>query len=208
MNYPPELRKRVDLLLTRNEVHERLKKISTLQDVRCYGSDLSRELTTWACRAVSPHQGRPTSLDHWAEGTGKTWKALREFPNRLEKIAEEVESINKADPSFYARRRGKVLGTFELLRLQEECMQLPVMIRGYAKTLKERNTAVFIATPRSGSSNALFQLSETVKFLTGAYHDQEVSDLLNAVANALGERKQFDATGIAQARSRFKKRKT
>lgn len=196
-------RNRVDKLLTCPEVLDSLKALTGLRDERRCGFDLSRELTTYACMAVSPHQGRPEFLNrYWARGTGKTWKALAEFPNRLEKIADDVQTINKADPHFYARRRGNDLSRFELLRLQENCMQLPLMIRDYAKALSERNAAVAAATPRSGRSNGLFQLTEIVKFLTGSYHDQEVSELLNAVANALGEEKEFDAIDVAQARSR------
>src|SRR5215468_3511667 len=92
------LRKRVDLLLACPEVLTRLEAVKALRDERRCGFDLSRELITFACMAVSPHQGRPAFLDrYWARGTGKTWKALREFPNRLEKIADEVKVINKAD---------------------------------------------------------------------------------------------------------------
>jgi hypothetical protein len=202
-------RNRVEKLLTCPEVRDSLKAITDLQDERHSGYDLSRELTTYACIAVSPHQGRPEFLNrYWARGTGKTWKALEEFPNHLEKIADDVRTINKADPHFYARRRGNDLSRFELLRLQENCMQLPLMIRDYAKALRERNAAVAAATPRSGRSNGLFQLTDIVKFLTGSYHDQEVSELLNAVAHALGEEKEFDAIDVAQARFRFKKKKT
>ena len=203
------LLKRVERLLACPEVLTRLKAITALQDERRCDYDLSRELITFACMAVSPHQGRPLFLDrYWARGTGKTWKALREFPNRLEKTADEVKCINKADPLFYARRRGKDLSRFELLRLQEQCMQLPVMMGIYADALRERNAAVSAATPRRGSANGLFQLSKTVNFLSGAYHDPEVSELLNTVANALGEEKQFDAISVAQARARFKKKNT
>jgi hypothetical protein len=87
-------------------------------------------------------------------------------------------------------------------------MQLPVLMKIYAQALRERNAAVSAATPRSGSSEGLFQLSETMKFLSGTYHDQEVSELLNATAIALGENREFDALAIAQVRSRFKKKKT
>lgn len=186
-----------------------LEAITALRDERRCGFDLSRELTTYACMAVSPHQGRPEFLSrYWARGTGKTWKALAEFPDRLEKIADDVKIINRADLHFYARRRGNDLSRFELLRLQENCMQLPLMIRDYAKALRERNAAVAAATPRSGRSNGLFQLTEHVNWMSGAYHDKEVSELLNTVSIALGEQKQFDAIAIAQARARFKKKKT
>jgi hypothetical protein len=202
-------RNRIDKLFTCPEVLHRLKALTDLRNEQRCGFDLSRELTTFACMAVSPHQGRPEFLNrYWARRTGKKWKALTEFPDRLEKIADDVQTINRADPHFYARRRGNDLSRLELLRLQENCMQLPLMIRDYAKALRERNASIAAATPRSGRSNGLFQLTEIVKFLTGSYHDQEVSELLNAVANALGEEREFDAIEVAQARSRFKKKKT
>jgi hypothetical protein len=47
---------------------------------------------------------------------------------------------------------------FELLRLQEQCMQLPVVMRVYAEALRERNAAVSVATPRSGSPEGLSTL--------------------------------------------------
>jgi hypothetical protein len=200
------LRRKVDYLLTQKEVLERLKAIRAVPDERRYAFDLSRELTTWACRTVSPRQGRPAFLnEYWARGTGKTWKALGEFPNRLEKIADELKRINKADPHFCARRRGDDLSRSALLRLQADCMRLPTMVQDYAKALRGRNWVVAVATPRSGSADALFQLTTTVKFATGKYHDQEVSELLNAVGQALGYKQSFGAVNIAQARSRRRK---
>jgi hypothetical protein len=201
------LRRKVDHLLTQKEVLERLESIRAVQDKRRYAFDLSRELTTFACMAVSPHQGRPAFLNrYWAAGTGKTWKALAEFPTRLEKLANELEQINMADRHFYARRRGNDLSRFELQRLEQNCIQLPTMMRDYAQALRERNAAVSATTPRDGRSEGLFQLSDVVKFLSGRHHDQEVSELLNAVAEVLGEPKVFDALSVAQARSRRRKR--
>jgi hypothetical protein len=201
------IRKKVDQLLRDPEFLRRLNAITALQDKRRYAFDLSRELTTYACTAVSSHQGRPAFLNHyWARGTGKTWKSLAEFPNRLQRLADEVKCINKADRLFYARRRGRDLSRFELQRLEQECIQLPTMLRVYAEALRERNATVTTATPRSGSSEGLFQLSSLVRFLSGAYHDQQLAELLNTVAHVLGEQKQFDAISVAQARSRHRKR--
>lgn len=202
------IRKAVERVLINEEVRTKLNAIQRLQDKRLIDFDLSRELTTWACMAFSPHQGRPAFLDeYWARGTGKTWKVLKEFPERLERIADEVERFNGADPHFFARRKGSNdLSRSALVRLQKNCMQLPTMIRDYAKALRERNAAVAAATPRSGSSNALIQLTETVKFMTGNYHDREVSEFLNTVADMLDGSKQFDAISIAQVRSRRKKK--
>jgi hypothetical protein len=200
-------RKRVDQLLTSPEVLSRLDALRALRDERRCSFDLSRELTIYACMAVSSHQGRPDFLNHyWARGTGKTWKALSQFPNRLERVAEEIERINRADRLFYARRRGNDLSRFELQRLEQNCIQLPTIIQVYAEALRERNVAVSAHTPRSGRLEGLLQLSSLVKFLSGAYHDQAVSELLNTIAYALGEPKSFDALTIAQARSRSKKK--
>lgn len=163
------LRKRVDWLLVCAEVLTRLKAIKALQDKRRYAFDLWRELTTYACVAVRPHQGRPALLNHYcARGTGKTWKALGEFPTRLERLTDEGKRINKADRLFCARRRGKDLTRFELLRLQEQCMQLLIMVRLNAEALGEGNATVSLATPRGGRSEGLFQLTEPVKWITGA----------------------------------------
>jgi len=203
------LRKRVDKLLDCPEFLAKLKEVTAFQDERRYSFDCSRELATFACMAISPHQGRPEFLNHcWARGMGKTWKALQDFPNRLEKIADDVERINNADRLFYARRRGKDLSRFELLRLREQCMQLPVVMRIYADALRERNAAVSAATPRSGRSIGLFELNELVKFITGQWHDAKTADLLNAAAEALNETSEFDALTIAQARSRRRKKTT
>jgi hypothetical protein len=201
------IRNTVHRLLTDDAVLRKLKVISALRDERRCSFDFSRELTTWACRAVSPNQGRPAFLDdYWARGTGKTWKSLKEFPRRLMDLADEIERVNTADPLFYARRRGKDLERFALLRLGQSCKGLPIMIRDYSEALRERNATVTAATPRSGSQNALFQITEVVKWSTGKPHDKEVSELLNVVAEALGEDKRFDATSIAQARSRSRKK--
>jgi hypothetical protein len=148
-------------------------------------------------------------LDRWMKTLPQPWKALKDFPKMLDRIAAEIQLINKADPLFYARRRGNGYSSRSaLLRLQQRCIELPRMIQGYAEALRERNAAVASATPRSGSLNALIELTEAVKYLTGNHHDKEVSELLNTIARALGVRKRFDALSIAQARSRHRKKKT
>lgn len=102
------LRKRVDCLLVCAEVLTRLKAIKALQDKRRYAFDLSRELTTYACVAVRPHQGRPALLNHYcARGTGKTWKALAEFPTRPERLTDEGKRINKADRLVLRTSKGQ-----------------------------------------------------------------------------------------------------
>ncbi len=122
----------------------------------------------------------------WAVDTRKTWKALKEFPNRLKNMAEEIETINGSH--FFRPRnwitpstiRGRVVGTqFSLL---------PGALRVYAHFVESitaklpvmaANHALFAPVPR-GYSELILVVSNLVKAVTGRFHDAEVSDLLNA----------------------------
>ena len=200
-------RGRIERVSGTREYQRRLRSITALQAGDWKGEDYSRELTVYACLAVSPHQGRPEALERaWASKTGKTWKALREFPQQLIRMADEVERITVGDPAFFARTPHWNVDRRESLKLKEDCEKLPDLMRSYAKALRERNAFVVRATPRSGSLKALLELSEIVKLLTGHYHDRQVAELLNAAADVFGGVVQFDALGVAQARSRHRKR--
>jgi hypothetical protein len=97
--------------------------------------------------AVGSHQGRPDFLNHyWARGTGKTWKVLSQFPNRLEEVAEEIERINRADHHFYARQRGNDLTRFELLRLVRSGLATSILqlVRSEPWSLLKRDTLKLI----------------------------------------------------------------
>lgn len=197
---------RIERLSRAHEFQKKLCSITTLQAGHWEGQHYLRELTVLACRAVSPHQGRPEALErNWASNTGKPWKTLKEFPERLIRMADEVERINAGDPAFFARRPQWNVDRNESSNLREVCEQLPASMRSYAKALRERNSYVAKVTPRSGRLNALLDLSEIVKLLTGGYRDRQVAELLNAAADTLHERAQFDALNIAQARSRRRK---
>jgi len=60
--------------------------------------DDSWPLAALACLAVSGKRtgGRKAFEMAWSHGTGKTWKALREFPERLRRVATEVEQVNSS----------------------------------------------------------------------------------------------------------------
>jgi hypothetical protein len=164
-------------------------------------------LTRLACLSVSPHQGRPAILERvGASKSGKTWKALLEFPDRLEKMADEVGRINAADPLFFARTPRWNVDRCDSAKLRHDCERLPNLMRSYANALRERNAAVATASPRDGRFAAVFNLSELVKTLTGAYHDSVVQRLLGVAAHELDEQIEFDAVSIAQLRYRRRKR--
>jgi hypothetical protein len=163
-------------------------------------------LTQLACLSVSQNQGRPAILERvLASPTGKTWKALIDFPMRLETMAKEVAQFNAADPFFFARTPRWNVDRVQSANLRQGCEQLPSLMRSYANALKERNAATAKAAPRNGRFKALHDLSELVKFFTGAPRDKQVEQLQRAAALALGDPETADANAIAQVRYRRRK---
>jgi hypothetical protein len=171
-------------------------------------------LPYFACLAV-PRKGgakRKTMEKIWASKTGKTWKALKEFPARLGGIADEVEKINKSDlasPLIWMREdepKARIA--------KDHFQRLPGVLRFYAAFLRmllvEKVPATwerhFPSAPR-GHSHSIFHLSQLIKASTGRFHDREVCDLLDAAACALGVDYQFDPTLLAQARSRHARKR-
>jgi hypothetical protein len=165
-----------------------------------------------ACLAV-PRRGGGTKKAFegiWSSKTGKTWKALKEFPSRLRNVAVEVERINNSEflsPALWIR--GDETGA---RLLKGHCGRLPGVLRFYAgamdKILTELVPALFkrhLPPDRRGHSSSLFGLSNLVKAMTGRFHDEEVCDLLDATALALGvnRKRQFNPVLLAQARSRL-----
>ena len=164
-------------------------------------------LTTLACAIVfSDHLTSRESLDDVAVGqTGKTWKALREFPQRIECVAREIEKVNAA--SLFAPEN-----QIDAEKADAECFRqafrdVPAMLRAWSKALKERiifmrrfDAAVF------GDSDSRAYLQFLVKEGTGKPNDSLVADLLNAAAEALGRRCGVDATSLAKARFRRRKK--
>jgi len=144
----------------------------------------------------------------WAQKTGKSWKAIKNFPDRLLALAEEIERLNASvyfSPSQYVNR-----DTREVAYFRERFMQLPGTLRIYAAGLRmqagrvPKLTAHFLQPTPRGYPESVFQLSELVKAMTGQYHDREVADLLNAAAPQMERQERFDELSLAQARSRRK----
>ena len=76
------------------------------EQARELGMDLEGLLELFACVAVSGKRGggRKSCEKMSAIGTGKTWKALAEFPERLRRMAKEVEKVNESQffaPAMY-----------------------------------------------------------------------------------------------------------
>jgi hypothetical protein len=162
-----------------------------------------------ACLAVKHDPTRETWNRLYAHGTGKTWKALTEFPRQLRQTAADVERLNRSfsfNPELFLKQE-KLAGRVLLSR----CKRLPAMLHFYA-TIIEQHVKWLPAITREvypgakGFSQCVFFLSGLVKVMTGKFHDREVAGLLTAAALALGESREFDALDLAQARSRRRKK--
>src|SRR5262249_14942373 len=100
------------------------------KQVRERGMDLAGPLAALACLAVSAKRsGRRESFEKLAAvETGKTWKALSEFPERLRRIAKEVEQVNAspffAPATYITTAKGKIY--------KERFEQLPGILSYYA----------------------------------------------------------------------------
>ncbi len=213
------LSERTDRLKSNTRFARALKAIIALQFTGLYPPDLALTLTFFACMAVTPKgSSRKPWEKIWALETGKTWKSLTEFPDRLRRMADEIERVNGSlwfSPAQYISAQTRM---GELVRKRFEI--LPGMLRLYAAGLKLRNARLPVLKdqvypPSKGTPmNYIVGVSCVVKVTTGRYRDREVADLLNAAAVALEKKDleekrsmaRFDALTIAQARSRFFKR--
>jgi hypothetical protein len=173
------------------------------------GELLSELLPFFACLAVPRRGGklRKALEKIWASDTGKTWRALKDFPVRLRGIADEVERINRSgfvSPSIWIAE-----DQIKARVVKAHFLRLPGVLRFYAVWLEmliakkvpvawERH---FPSRPR-GHSSFVFHVSHLVKAITGRFHDKEVCNLLDAAACALGIDYQFDPILLAQARKR------
>ena len=184
-------------------------------EVRERGMDLAGILAAFACIEVSKrHGGGKKSLEKlWAFETGKTWKTLGEFPDRLRRMAKEIEQINVSP--FFAPALYVNVKTIQAQLVRKRFEQLPGIINLYATGLEihtariPKQWAEAVPTSPSGPSWLLLLLSYTIKVVTGKWHDKEVAELLNAGAIALDVKAWggVDALNVAQARSRWKKAK-
>lgn len=161
---------------------------------------MNEELVTWAAMVVR----RPTSQTDlerlFASSTGKSWKAMKAFPDRVRAFATDIDQLHRG----------------ELLRGNSEFASLPSILSTYADWLEKQYAYISLRPRRKHRSLYLIQviphLSMRVKAFTSRFCDSKVAKLINAVDLALnGERDSnagFDAQDIADLRCRYKKRKT
>lgn len=185
------------------------------------GSDEEEVLVLYVSLAVRRRErtkGSPKEKfeRRWAQDTGKTWKALTEFPTRIRRMAGEVEHVGKShwlDPKRIASEIPLAMYA------KREFPILPTTLRNYADwleaTINRTSTflkSLYLRVPRGRLSLFTLTVSEQVKLITGRYRDRLVADLLNAADLVLhpGTAKsqpRFFEQDIALQRSR-QKRKT
>lgn len=172
--------------------------IAKHQQGQAKGQDLSDSFAVRACLAVLPvPHGRKWREEIWLKATGKSWKALTEFPRRLQKMAGEVESLNANFLSIPAACDNPTLVNF---------YQLPTVLRSYADVLSHRTMRIPKGFLSPSRSRRLVELSHFAKAMTGRYCDGEIADLLNATAIAMGceNLAGIDALDLGEARHRYR----
>ena len=159
---------------------------------------LKGEVLAWASVAVQ----KPTRRAHWeklfASNTGKSWKALREFPERIRRMAEEINTL--LCHGYFGQEQAR------------EFWPLPSSLNGYANWVESQIELSRVSGSRTRYRYPqwIVHLSSRVKALTGRFYDKEVAEILNAVDWALnGEgdsNKGFDVQMIIDCRSRHKRK--
>jgi len=138
-----------------------------------------------------------------SKGTGKAWEALGDFPARFRALADEVERLSQGlwfnPQSWVMNDRAK----------EADFVGLPTVMRSFASHVEERAKQVrqYSGLSYKGKcSPEIGPLMERVKQYAGQYRDQEVCELLNAAANVMGSKTQFDLQTLMDCRQRSKRR--
>jgi hypothetical protein len=172
--------------------------IAKHQQGQAKGQDLSDSFAVRACLAVLPvPHSRRWREEIWLKATGKSWKALTEFPRRLQKMADEIESLNANFLSIPVACDNPMLANIG---------QLPTVLRSYAEVLSHRTMRIPKGFLSPSRSRRLVELSHFARATTGRYCDSEIADLLNATSIAMGceNLAGIDALDLAQARHHYR----
>jgi hypothetical protein len=151
----------------------------------------------------------------WTFGTGKTWKSLREFPRRLRSMADEVERLNKSH--LFSPERAITKKTPHANFAKTQFARLPACLNLYASWIEMWASKIPSLTGehsrrQRGRGDYVYGLSVIIAILTGRFHDEKVSDLLNAADLALNPESQqraprFHPQTLADLRSRQKRKR-
>jgi hypothetical protein len=158
-----------------------------------------------ALLAVSEKPKQENWEQHWAFGTGKSWKSLKAFPDRMRSIADEVDQLNRS--SFF---NPEVWISPETDMSDMPISLLPKFLRRYAGWMEIQAREIvnrFNFKPtRNRYSPWVLKLSNHVEMTLGRFCDAEVAEILNAAARVLNPKlhsadKGFDAKTLSNLRS-------
>lgn len=169
--------------------------------------------------------------ERWARDTGKAWKSLKEFPDRIRKISAQVKGVH-GSAYFNPERaiRGGLVGWADFSSLvfsgkdddfvdfaKRQFDLLPATLNAYATWLEVQIKGVsalmkhfYCNAPRKHSRFIGF-VSNEVKRITGQFRDRQVADLLNVADRLVNPKDQgnddrFDEQTITLLRSRQKRK--
>lgn len=178
--------------------------------------DFRNKVALLASFAVAKRAKRQSFEQLWAKNTGKTWKALSEFPDRLRNMAKEVERMNGSSffsPNLLVADKVPKNAVQALVR---QFSDLPDTLCYYANGVEATAQELPAETSkhywrRPGHSPWIDELSQLVNGVTGHYHDPELAELLNAARAVLSPDKRdvnkgYDAQTLADNRSRRKRK--
>jgi hypothetical protein len=164
---------------------------------------------------VTKSANKSTDEKLWSIGTGKTWKALQEFPHRLQNVAREIEQLNQSPMFCPDRAINAKTPSAHYARIQFS--RLPGTLRMYGTWVEVWTKKIpaimgeFLGRRSRGKADTLVAVSYLIALVTGRFNDNEAAELLNAADLILnpetdkGEPR-FHPQTLADLRSRRKRK--
>jgi hypothetical protein len=151
----------------------------------------------------------------WSVGTGKTWKALREFPQRLLNVAREIEQLNQSPMFFPDKAITAKTPSANYARIQFG--RLPGILRMYGTWVEVWTSKIpavmgeLLGRRSRGKADALVAVSNLIAIVTGRFNDNDTAELLNAADLVLNptsgrDEPRFHPQTLADLRSRLKRK--
>lgn len=195
---------------------EALCKTNGLPSESPWEREFRDAVALFASLAVVKTAKRQSFEQLWAQNTGKTWKTLKQFPERLRNMAKEVKLMNAS--SFFSPKLlvADKVPSDSIQNIVSRFSDLPDILYYYANGVEAVLQKLPAATSEyywrePGHSPWIDQLLQLVNHVTGHFRDSELAGLLNAARAVLrpderNTNKGYDAQTLADYRSRRKRK--
>jgi hypothetical protein len=174
---------------------------------------IMEKMPALAAIAVNKSKKRAEWERLWARGTGKTFKALKDFPDQLREKANSIERLNRSfffSPDHAINQKAPLAhyGKNQFLRLPTTLRLYAAWMEAWAKQIHGLQQKRY--PPHRGHSPFIGYISTLTKLATGKFCDLLVSEVLNAADIVLNPTKpkserRFHPQTIADLRFRQKK---